>query len=101
MSIGTANPTWGDIFESSKLERLYCHVSMKKRLSRFELWAVETAFENVTPSGIGCIYIHIEFRDSICDQNYLFVASGAHGGGSHGTRLCKVSEDITQQRGLY
>jgi len=41
----TANPTWGDIFEcsfkaqSSKLERLFCHVSVKRdvRALSFEL----------------------------------------------------------------
>ena len=70
----TAYPIWGDIFEcclkaqSSKLERLFCHVSQssklkartsllprftwQKRRSSFELWA----FENVTPSAIGCTY---------------------------------------------
>ena len=56
--IHTANPTWGDIFESSKFKArksLLPHFS-EKRLSSFELWALsfETAFENVTPSGIGC-----------------------------------------------
>ena len=37
--------------ESSKLESLFCHVSMNR-----DVWALsfETAFENVTPSGIGC-----------------------------------------------
>ena len=41
----TANPTWGDIFEcgfkaqSSKLQRLFCHVSVKRnvRTLSFEL----------------------------------------------------------------
>ena len=39
--------------QSSKLERLFCHVSVKRdvRTLSFEL---ETAFEHVTPSGIGC-----------------------------------------------
>jgi len=39
VSIVTANPTWGDIFESSKLERLFCHVSVKRdvRALSFEL----------------------------------------------------------------
>ena len=50
----TANPTWDDIFESAKLKArtsLLPHFSEKRRWS-FELWA----FENVTPSGIGCTY---------------------------------------------
>jgi len=42
----TANPTWGDIFEccfkaqSSKLERLFCHISVKRDVGAlsFELW---------------------------------------------------------------
>jgi len=36
----TADPTWGDIFESSKLERLFCHVSVKRdvRALSFERW---------------------------------------------------------------
>ena len=42
----TANPTWGDIFEccfkaqSSKLERLFCHVSVKRdvRALSFKLY---------------------------------------------------------------
>ena len=39
--------------QSSKLERLFCHVSVKRD---FELWAfsLETSFENATPSGISC-----------------------------------------------
>jgi len=55
----TADPTWGDIFEycfkaqSSELERLFCHVSVKET---FELQGLsfERAFKNVTPRGIGC-----------------------------------------------
>jgi len=37
--INTTNPTWGVIFESSKLERLFCHVSVKRdvRALSFEL----------------------------------------------------------------
>ena len=36
----TANPTWGDIFESSKLKRLFCHVPVNRnvRALSFELW---------------------------------------------------------------
>jgi len=47
--------------QSSKLERLFCHVSVKR-----DVWALsfelETAFENVTPSGIGCMLLgtHLE-----------------------------------------
>jgi len=50
----TANPTCGDIFESSKLERLFCHVSVKwdVRALRFELW--NSIRKCNTPSGIGC-----------------------------------------------
>jgi len=40
--LGTANPTWGDIFESSKLKarRVFCHVSVKRdvRALSFDLW---------------------------------------------------------------
>ena len=38
----------------------------------FELWALgfETAFENVTPSGIGCIYIHKTPQRNIDRQTY-------------------------------
>jgi len=56
---GTADPTWGDIFESclkaqsSKLEPLFCHVLVRRyvRALSFELWK---SFENVTPRGISC-----------------------------------------------
>jgi len=59
---GTADPTWGDIFEccfkaqSSKLkaQSLFCHVLVKRDGSSFELWALKRAFENVTSNGIGC-----------------------------------------------
>jgi len=53
----TADPTWGDIFEccfkaqSSELERLFCHVSVKRDVRALSF---ERAFENVTPGGIGC-----------------------------------------------
>ena len=40
--------------QSSKLERLVCHVSMKRYVRALSF---ETTFENVTPSGIGCTYI--------------------------------------------
>jgi len=42
--------------QSSKLKHLFCHVSVKRevRALSFEL---ETAFENVTPSGIGCTFL--------------------------------------------
>jgi len=52
----TASPTWGDIFESSKLKArtsLLPQLSEKRR-SSFLALSFETAFENVTPSGIGC-----------------------------------------------
>jgi len=54
---GTADPTWGDNFEScfkgqsSKLERLFCHVSVKRDIRALSF---ERAFEYVTPGGIGC-----------------------------------------------
>ena len=61
---GTANPIWGDIFESSfkaqssKLERLFSLKRVKRdvRPLSFELWALsfERAFENFTPSGTCC-----------------------------------------------
>ena len=37
--------------QSSKLESLLCHVSVKRDVRALSF---ETAFENVTPSGIGC-----------------------------------------------
>ena len=55
----TANPTCGDIFrtlfQSSKLKRSF-HRNVAKET--FELWALvfETAFEHITPSGIGCMF---------------------------------------------
>jgi len=42
--------------QSSKLERLFCHGSLKRDVRALSF---ETAFENVTPCGIGCIYICI------------------------------------------
>jgi len=58
----TANTTW--FFESSKLKARTSLVQCfdEKRLSSFWALSFETAFENVTPSGIGCIY-----RRSIVD----------------------------------
>ena len=50
----TADLTWGDIFEccfkaqSSKLERLFWHVSVKRDRSSFELWALKE-LSNMTP----------------------------------------------------
>jgi len=41
--------------QSSKLERLSCHVSVKRDVRALSF---ETAFENVTASGIGCIKYH-------------------------------------------
>ena len=51
------NPTWGDIFKSSKLKERTSFLPCfnEKKRSSFELWAFETAFENITQSGIGCI----------------------------------------------
>jgi len=45
--------------QSSKLEHLFCHVSVKREVwaLSFELRAFETAFEIVTPSGIGCTFL--------------------------------------------
>jgi len=46
--------------QSSKLEHLFCHVSVKRedRASNFEL---QTAFKNVTPSRIGLhFWIHCQ-----------------------------------------
>jgi len=52
--------TCGDIFESSKLKAQSSNVSFAtfQWKETFKLWALsfETAFENVTPSGIGCTY---------------------------------------------
>jgi len=55
----TANPSWDDIFESSKLKARTSLLPRfnGKRRSSFELWVFETAFENVTPGGIGCTII--------------------------------------------
>jgi len=39
--------------QSSKLERLFCHVSVKTDVRALSF---ERAFENVTPSGIGCVW---------------------------------------------
>jgi len=42
----------------------------------FELWALsfETAFKNVTPTGIGCIYIYHLFHENITNPiHYLFL----------------------------
>jgi len=52
---GTADPTWGVIFESSKLKVSFATIQCKET---FELGVLsfETAFENVTPSGIGCTF---------------------------------------------
>jgi len=49
--------TLGVIFskaQSSKLERLFCHVSVKRDFRAWSFKLFQTAFENVTPSGIGC-----------------------------------------------
>ena len=59
------NQTRGDVFDSSfkaqswKIERLF-HWNVAKET--FELWALslETAFENFTPSGIGCTARSVE-----------------------------------------
>jgi len=45
----TADPTWGDTFDSN----VSFHWNVEKRRSSFE----PRAFENVTPSGIGCTII--------------------------------------------
>ena len=65
----TADPTWGDIFEycfkaqSSELERLFCHVSVKET---FELQGLsfERAFKNVTPRGI----VNLKRINDICTR---------------------------------
>jgi len=41
--------------QSSKLEHLFCHVSVKREVRTLS-FALETAFENVIPSGIGCTF---------------------------------------------
>jgi len=50
------NPTLGDIFkgQTSKLERLICHVSVKTHVRVFEVWHLKQ--QNVTPSGIRCTF---------------------------------------------
>ena len=46
--------------QSSKLEHLFCHVSVKREV-RALILELETAFENVTPSGIGLhFWIHCQ-----------------------------------------
>jgi len=71
VSVCTANPTWGDIFESSKLKARTSLLPRfnEKRRSSFELWAFETAFENVTPNGIGCTCKHVHGYVYLC---YLY-----------------------------
>jgi len=61
--ICTANPTWGDIFESSKLKArtsLLPHFT-EKRLSSFELWALKQHSKMSPQVGLAvytsCIYI--------------------------------------------
>ena len=76
---GIANPTWGDIFESSKLKAQSSNVSFAtfQWKETFELWALsfETAFENVTASGIGCIWgfgLHVRGRmTAICGTGWM------------------------------
>ena len=57
------------LFRSSKLKAwtsLFTETWQKRR-SSFELWALsfETAFENVTPSGIGCMYKKLSESDDL------------------------------------
>jgi len=54
--------------QSSKLEHLFCYVSVKRevRALNFEL---ETAFENVTPSGIG-LHFGIHCQSSKYSQSH-------------------------------
>ena len=100
----TANPTWGDIFEccfknrSSKLERLFCHVSVKRDVQTlsFEFWK---SFRKCHPKWdwlyrcvydthvyiyIFRIYIHIYvYHIHTCMCTYVFMSS-------HGNAVPKV-----------
>ena len=80
--LSTANSTRGDIFEccfkaqSSKLEPLFSLKRGKRdvRALSFELWA----FENVTPSGIGCTnddasIPHSQGSDSVRWVYYIYI----------------------------
>ena len=71
----TANPTCGDIFESSKLERLFCHVSVKRDVRALSF---ETAFENATPSGIGCTYIQACKHTYSCTNTHSHIHTSIH-----------------------
>jgi len=42
--------------QSSKLEHLFCHVSVKRKVRALS-FELEKAFENVIPSGIGCTFL--------------------------------------------
>ena len=53
--------------QSSKLEHLFCHVSVKREV-RALIFELETEFENVTPSGIG-LHFWIHCRSSKYSQS--------------------------------
>ena len=55
--------------QSSKLEHLFCHVSVKREV-RALILELETAFENVTPSGIG-LHFWIHCQSSKHSQSHL------------------------------
>jgi len=42
--------------QSSKLEHLSCHVAVKRKVRALS-FELKTAFDNVTPSGIGCTFL--------------------------------------------
>jgi len=71
----TANPIWSDISESSfkaqssKLERLF---SLKRGKRDVRALRFETAFENVTPNGIGCSYMYSCMCVYVCVYTYVY-----------------------------
>jgi len=72
-SVCTANPTCGDIFESSKLKARTSLLPFQWK-ETFELWALsfKTAFENDTPSWIGCSFFPILGCESITFRSHTF-----------------------------
>ena len=78
---GTANPTWGDIFEScfktqsSKLESLFSLKRGKRDLRALSFSTIKSikTFENVTPSGIIMIFIFtILLIQTYIQTNYYY-----------------------------
>ena len=80
----TADPTWGDISEScfnahsSKLERLFCHVSVKRNVQALS-FEFRNSFRKCHPtwdwlytraSIIGCTHVHLEITQT-CPYTYM------------------------------